>query len=75
VATSADGKSQGKLCSSSIALNASKQIRPLTAASLGVPGRSTMLIDPSSPKFWRSMSVKLLPVMVPVRRPQYNAAT
>jgi hypothetical protein len=46
VATSADGKSQGKLCSSSIALNASKQIGPHAAASAGVPGRSTMLIIP-----------------------------
>src|SRR6266403_2687025 len=44
VAISADGKSQGKLCSPAIDLNASKQITPQAAASAGVPCRRITLI-------------------------------
>src|SRR5438132_468402 len=56
MATSADGKSQGNLCSSLIALNASKQIRPQLAASGGLPGRSTILIFVPRREFGRSHS-------------------
>src|SRR2546423_137490 len=44
VATSADGKSRGKLCSLAIDLNASKQIAPQAAASAGVPCRKIIFI-------------------------------